>query len=208
MSDKQRYWNIFWINVLIATIEISGRVITGSIALLSDGLHQIGDAIGNLMSIMAEHLVQKGWNKHKVRGWSGLIKVLLLLLACGEIMREMGGSLREKPDINAPGMALIAGIACCLNWLAWREAKKTKGEHACCATPHLHHTSKNITSQSEELHQEYDTYMSGITCLGGISIAYSNMHLIDLMISGIIVVRLLPKTIAMGIEAVRMIRAA
>lgn len=208
MSDIRLYGDIFWINILIATIEIIGRIVTGSLTLLSDGFHQIGDAMGNLVSIVAEHLVQKGWSEHKVRGWSGIAMIAFLLCTVGEIIREAEERISEDAPIDAPSMAIIAGIACALNGLAWYRAAKTKGAYTCGCAFHMHSESKNITSSFTKLHQKADTLVSAVACLGGIGMAYTNTYHIDTLMSMLIAAWLLQGIIVIGIQAVRMIRMA
>lgn len=208
MSDKRLYFDIFGINVLIALIEIGGRIMTGSITLLADGFHQGGDAAGNFVSIVAEHLVQKGWNEHKVRGWSGIAMSAFLLCAVVEVIREAGERINEElPIIDAPGMSIIAGIACALNGLAWYRAIKTKGMSTCCPI-HARSTRKNITSSFTALHQKTDTCISAVVCVSGMSITYTHAYPIDAVISILIAAWLLWGIIVIGSEAVRMIRTA
>ena len=60
MKKNMKLWIAFLLNFVFSVFEFVGGIFTGSIAISSDALHDLGDAISIGLSLGLERLSQKG----------------------------------------------------------------------------------------------------------------------------------------------------
>lgn len=117
----------FFINLIFAIIEIFGGFYTNSIAILSDALHDFGDAVAIGLSWMLEKWSQKSSDQsysYGYRRFSTLAAVVTgVILLCGSvvILSEAIPRLMNptKPDVNGMFGLAILGIAV-NGYAAWK----------------------------------------------------------------------------------------
>jgi cobalt-zinc-cadmium efflux system protein len=114
----------FILNLAFSVFEIAGGIFTGSVAILSDALHDMGDAISIGLSYFLEKKSKKqpdatytyGYARYSVIG--GVITTLILLVGsvlvvCNAVMRIL-----HPVVIDYNGMILFAVIGVAVNFVA------------------------------------------------------------------------------------------
>ena len=85
MKQNKKMWIAFLLNLVFSVFEFVGGILTGSIAISSDALHDLGDAISIGFSLGLERLSQKGPDKKYTYGYyrysvlGGTIQSVILL---------------------------------------------------------------------------------------------------------------------------------
>ena len=87
MKTEKNILIAFILNLVFSLLEFTGGFFTGSVAIVSDAIHDLGDAISIGLSLGLEQLSQKGPDKKYTYGYyrysvlGGTIQSMLLL--CG-----------------------------------------------------------------------------------------------------------------------------
>ena len=135
MSKENSTKNIrtaFFLNLAFAFVELIGGIITNSVAILSDAVHDFGDSI----SLAIAWALQKKSNKAKddkysygYKRFSLLSSVILsgiLLVGSILILVEAIGRLFSPQEVNAQGMLWLAILGIIVNGLAALSVKRGK----------------------------------------------------------------------------------
>ena len=125
----------FFLNLSFTIVEIIGGVLTNSMAIFSDALHDLGDTLGIGLSIYFEKISEKGSDKHYSYGYrrfsviSALINSMILLLGSAFIVYESVPRLIEPQKVDAEGMFYLAILGIFVNGIAvWKIKKGSKGK--------------------------------------------------------------------------------
>jgi cobalt-zinc-cadmium efflux system protein len=116
MKTEKNIGIAFLLNLLFSVFEFAGGILTGSIAVLSDAVHDLGDAAGIGCSYFLEKKSRKppdeaytyGYARYSVLG--GFITTLILLIGSGMIIFRAAGRLAEPAEIDYGGMMIFAVI--------------------------------------------------------------------------------------------------
>ena len=135
MSKENSTKNIrtaFFLNLAFAFVELIGGIMTNSVAILSDAVHDFGDSI----SLAIAWALQKKSNKAKddkysygYKRFSLLSSVILsgiLLVGSILILVEAIGRLFNPQEVNAQGMLWLAILGIIVNGLAALSVKRGK----------------------------------------------------------------------------------
>lgn len=121
----------FFLNLSFTLFEIVGGLMTNSVALISDAIHDLGDSLSLGVSWYLEHLSKKkpnetftyGYGRFSVLG--GLITSVVLLIGIIFIMLEAIPRVLNPEPINAPVVLVFAVFGVLVNGYA--AYKTTKG---------------------------------------------------------------------------------
>ena len=114
----------FILNISFSIFEIIGGIITGSIAIISDAIHDAGDAISIGISYFLERKSNKKSDKNYTFGYrrysiiGALISTSILLIGTFIVIYNAIGRLFNPVDINYNGMIIIAIVGVIINFLA------------------------------------------------------------------------------------------
>ena len=114
----------FILNISFSIFEIIGGIITGSIAIISDAIHDEGDAISIGISYFLERKSNKKSDKNYTFGYrrysiiGALISTCILLIGTFIVIYNAIGRLFNPVDINYNGMIIIAIVGVIINFLA------------------------------------------------------------------------------------------
>lgn len=135
MSKENSTKNIrtaFFLNLAFAFVELIGGIITNSVAILSDAVHDFGDSI----SLAIAWALQKKSNKAKddkysygYKRFSLLSSVILsgiLLVGSILILVEAIGRIFSPQEVNAQGMLWLSILGIIVNGLAALSVKRGK----------------------------------------------------------------------------------
>jgi cobalt-zinc-cadmium efflux system protein len=114
-SHRRRLAVVLTITGTVLVAEVIGAVLTGSLALLADAGHMLTDAAGLVMALLAAHLVsrpatsRRTWGFRRAETLAAAVQALLLLGVGVYVLIEGIRRLFEPPQIASFGM-LVFGI--------------------------------------------------------------------------------------------------
>ncbi|MGM0462054.1 MAG: cation diffusion facilitator family transporter [Fibrobacterota bacterium] len=116
-----------FLNVFFTIIEIVGGVLTNSLAILSDALHDLGDSIVLIISLTAEKNALKPADARKTYGYQRLSLLsavsagIVLFAGSVFILYHAVPRLANPQNVEVPGMIGIAILGVVVNFLGvWR----------------------------------------------------------------------------------------
>ena len=120
----------FFLNLGFSIIEIAGGMITNSIAIISDALHDLGDSFSLALAwyfqkLSAKHSNPKfsyGYKRFSLLG--ALINSIMLLIGSGFVIYTAIGRLMEPQEAHAKGMLLLSVLGIIFNGAAILKLKK------------------------------------------------------------------------------------
>lgn len=133
----------FWLNALFALIEIAGGIMTNSIAVLSDALHDAGDTVAIGVAWYFHHISGRkrdeeysfGYKRFTVLG--ALINSLILLSGSIIILYNAIPRLLSPEPVNNQGMLLLAILGILVNGFAMLRVGKGKSQNEKVISLHL-----------------------------------------------------------------------
>lgn len=116
MSDSRLIWAIA-ANVLLTVAQIVGGVISNSLALIADALHNLNDATSLVLALVARKIGRRppdqmrtfGYRKAPVVG--ALINLTTLIIVGLYLIYEAIMRFFEQPDVGGWIIVIVAGIA-------------------------------------------------------------------------------------------------
>ena len=163
----------FLLNITFSIFELFGGIITNSVAILSDSVHDLGDAISIGISYFMERKSKKnpdnkytyGYVRYSVLG--GVITTTILLV--GSILVIIGAIKRlfNPVEVNYSGMIIFAIVGVVLNFIA---AYVTKD-------------GDSINQKSVNLHMLEDTLGWVVVLIGAIIMRFTDISIIDPIMS-------------------------
>ena len=161
------------LNISFSIFEIFGGIITGSVAIISDSIHDLGDALSIGISYFLEKKSKKkadneytyGYIRYSVLG--GVITTVILLV--GSILVIIGSIKRlfNPVEINYNGMLVFAIIGVVLNFLAAYVTKE----------------GDSINQKSVNLHMLEDVLGWIVVLIGSIVMHFTNINVLDSIMS-------------------------
>lgn len=180
---------IFWVTLLNATItvaEIVGGILSGSLALLSDAVHNLSDTIAIALSYFANKIAQKPKDARRTFGYkraeilSAFVNSAVLLGISIVLIYEAIKRLQAPESINGTLMITVALIGLIANFFSVFLLEKD--------------SHKNLNIKSSYLHLLSDTVSSVGVLVGGIAIKLWDFVWIDPIITVLISLYILRET--------------
>ena len=203
------YVAAIWLNVLYVIVEVSIGLFGNSLGLIADAGHNLSDVFSLILALIAVKLALTHGTKRFTYGYRkssiliALLNAIILLVAVGAIMLESVERIYEictqSVDVldsfnNGALISWTAGVGILVNGVT---------------TLMLHSHQHDINAKAAYLHMLSDTLVSVGVVVSGLIIAFTNLSIIDpiisLAISIIILVstcKLLGESIRMSIDAV------
>ncbi|MEM6842898.1 MAG: cation diffusion facilitator family transporter [Bacteroidota bacterium] len=120
----------FLLNLLFTIIEVVGGILTNSVAILADAVHDLGDTFAIGSALFLENYAQKGRNKTFSFGYkrfsplSALINSIILLVGSIIIVYESVPRLLNPEPVASEGMLYLAVLGVLMNGAAVLRLKK------------------------------------------------------------------------------------
>ena len=120
VSGRVLIWSLI-ATVLFVAIEIAAGVQAGSLALMSDAVHNFTDALALLLAALGVYFQTKPANEVKTYGYhragvlTAFVNALGLLVASGYIFWESWERLSIPRQVNESTMLVVAGLGLALN---------------------------------------------------------------------------------------------
>lgn len=167
----QRFLAVTLLNVLITVVEIIGGLLSGSLALLSDAFHNMGDSFSIILGYVAQQLGGKSENRRQTYGYrraeilSALTNSLLLLVIAIFLIGEAIQRLGHPEHINGRLMLIVAVIGLLANF----------------ASAFLLHSGSydSLNVKATYLHVLSDALSSVAVIIGGIILSFVNVSWLD-----------------------------
>ncbi len=167
------------INLLYIVIEAGYGFMTGSLALLADAGHNLGDVFSLLAAWFALYLTGLKPGGNKTYGYrrstilAALFNSFLLLGVAGVIAIEAVERFFAPPAVNGSDIMLVAGIGVVIN--------------AATAFLFLRDKEHDINVKGAYLHMVADALISVSVVISGLVIYYTGLGFVDPVISLVIV---------------------
>lgn len=124
MKTEKNILIAFILNLAFSVFEFVGGALTGSVAIISDAVHDIGDALSIGISYFLERKSKKqpdeiytyGYRRFSVMG--SLITTVILLFGSATVMYNAVLRIFNPTDINYDGMIVFAVVGVSVNFLA------------------------------------------------------------------------------------------
>lgn len=122
MKTEKNILIAFILNFAFSIFEFLGGILTGSVAIVSDAIHDIGDAASIGVSWFLEKKSQKqpdeqytyGYLRYSVLG--SLITTLILIFGSGTVIIQAVSRIISPRSIRYSGMILFALVGVCVNF--------------------------------------------------------------------------------------------
>ena len=163
----------FLLNMSFSLFEFFGGVVTNSVSIISDAVHDLGDAISIGISLLLEKKSKKkadnkytyGYVRYSVLG--GVITTVILMIGSIFVINNAIQRLFNPVSINYSGMLIFAVIGVILNTLA---ALITKD-------------GDSINQHAVNLHMLEDVLGWIIVLVGAIIMKFTDISIIDPIMS-------------------------
>ena len=173
MKTEKNILIAFLLNLGFSIFEFIGGFITGSIAILSDSVHDLGDALSIGLSYFLERKSKRkaddkhtyGYIRYSVLG--GVITTTILLV--GSILVIIGAIERlfEPVDINYDGMIIFAIVGVVLNFIA----------------AYVTREGDSINQKAVNLHMLEDVLGWIVVLIGAIVMKFTDIGVLDSIMS-------------------------
>ncbi|WP_437396094.1 cation diffusion facilitator family transporter [Flagellimonas lutimaris] len=167
-----------FLNIAITLAQVIGGFLSGSLALLSDALHNFSDVLSLMISYGARRLGKKKASKHRTFGYkraeilAAFINAATLVVVAIILMKEAVERLMDPQEIESNLVIWLALIAIAGNGFSVLLLKKD-ADH-------------NMNMRSAYLHLLTDMMASVAVLIGGILMKYFQIYWVDALLTMII----------------------
>ena len=192
-TSTARLFITMTLNFLITVVEVIGGLLSGSLSLLSDALHNFSDGISIIISYIAIQLGKKPKSPKYTFGLkraeilAAVINAGTLIVICFYLFKEAYERFMEPQQIAGILMISVAGVGLAANVIGTLLLKKgAKG---------------NINIRSAYLHLLGDAVSSVAVIIGGAGIHFFKIYWIDPLLTVLISLYILVKSLEILKEA-------
>ena len=173
MKTEKNILIAFILNFGFSIFEFFGGIFTNSVAILSDSIHDMGDALSIGISYFLERKSKKhadnkytyGYIRYSVLG--GLITTVILIVGSILVIYNAIGRIINPISINYEGMIIFAIVGVVLNFIA---AYFTKD-------------GDSINQKSVNLHMLEDVLGWVVVLIGAVVMKYTDIKILDPIMS-------------------------
>jgi len=133
----------FFLNLLFTIVELVGGILTNSLAILSDALHDLGDSLSLGLAWYFQNLSKKGRDKQFSYGYQrfsllgAIINSIVLVVGSIFIIREAIPRIMNPQEAHAQGMILLAILGVIVNGAAVLRLKRGTSHNEQVVSLHL-----------------------------------------------------------------------
>ena len=173
MKTEKNILIAFILNIAFSIFELIGGIFTNSISIISDAVHDFGDALSIGISLILEKISKKkpdekytyGYARYSVLG----ALITTIVLTVGSIFVILGGINRilNPVAINYDGMIIFAIFGVVINFLA----------------AYFTREGDSINQKAVNLHMLEDVLGWVVVLIGSILMKFTNISLVDSIMS-------------------------
>ncbi len=167
-----------FLNLVITVVEIAGGVLSGSLALLSDALHNLSDTFATFIAYLAILIGKREANQKKTFGYkrmeilAALINAVILIVISVFLIKEAWHRWQNPAPINSMIMLVVGMIGLLANLYAVLILRKD--------------AAKSINVKAAYVHLIGDSLSSVVVIIGSVLIRIYKIDWIDPIITVII----------------------
>ncbi len=173
MKTEQNILLAFILNLLFAVFECIGGTVIGSVAIVSDAVHDAGDAISIGVSYVLERKSKRppdetytyGYGRYAVIG--GCITTSVLIIGAAVMIGNAVRRIIHPVAINYNSMILFAIVGVCVNF---------------CAA-FFTHKGHSVNQKAVNLHMLEDVLGWMVVLIGAVVMRFTDMALLDPILS-------------------------
>lgn len=173
MKSQKRILTAFVLNLIFAVFEFIGGTVTGSVAIISDSVHDFGDSVSIGISYILEGKSKKepddkytfGYGRYSILG--SLIMTVILIVGSVFVIIHASDRIIHPVEIDYNGMILFAVFGVGVNLVA---SIATRGDGS-------------LNQKAVSLHMFEDVLGWGAVLLGAILMKFTDITYIDPIIS-------------------------
>lgn len=174
------------LNVLISTVELIGGILSNSLALVSDALHNFSDGIAILITYITLKISRKAPNQQLTFGYkriqilAAMFNAVTLIAICVFLLVEAFHRLQNPSEVKGISMLIVASIGLIANIVGVFLLKDF--------------SKSNLNIKSAYLHLIGDTLSSVAVIVGGVLIIFFKIYWVDPVITLFISVYIIKET--------------
>ncbi|PWG00001.1 cation diffusion facilitator family transporter [Levilactobacillus bambusae] len=176
----RRFLGVTLLNIGITGFELLGGVVSGSLALLSDAFHNMGDAVSIVLSYVAHRISQRGEDQQNTFGYrraqilAALLNSFLLILISAFLVVEAIRRFSHPEPIHGTLMFWVAVISLAANLLStWLLSRGSK---------------HNLNIRATYLHLLSDALGSVAVIVGAVLIATVQWYWVDPLLTMVVAI--------------------
>ena len=173
MKEEKNIFTAFILNLIFSVFEFFGGIYTGSVAVISDSVHDLGDALSIGLSYFLEKKSRKqpdekytyGYLRYSLLG--GLITTLILIQGSVIVIINAGLRLVYPKEINYEGMIIFAVIGLIVN----------------AAGAFVTHGGSSLNQRAVNLHMLEDVSGWAVVLIGAVIMKFTKITVLDPLMS-------------------------
>ena len=173
MKSEKKILIAFILNLSFSIFEFIGGIFTGSVAIMSDAVHDMGDAASIGFSFFLERKSKKqpdnthtyGYARYSVLG--GVITTFILLFGSVAVIINAVNKIINPTQINYDSMIVFAIIGVVVNFLA----------------AYFTHSGESLNQKAVNLHMLEDVLGWAVVLIGAVVMRFTNFSLLDPIMS-------------------------
>jgi cobalt-zinc-cadmium efflux system protein len=173
MKTEKNIFFAFILNLAFSVFEFIGGVFTGSVAIISDAIHDIGDATSIGVAFFLEKKSKKQPDKKYTYGYArysvigSVLTTLILLLGSAMIIYNAVLRIISPTEINYNGMIIFAIVGACVN----------------LGAALLTRDGDSLNQKAVNLHMLEDVLGWVVVLVGAIVMRFTDFYIIDPLMS-------------------------
>ena len=173
MKSEKNILVAFLLNISFSILELLGGFFTGSIAIMSDSVHDLGDAISIGISYFLEKMSKKKPDKNHTYGYlkysviGSVITTVILLVGSSFVIYESIKRMITPVEVNYNGMIIFAIFGVVINTLA----------------SYVTRDGNSLNQRSVNLHMLEDVLGWVVVLVGSILMKFTDISILDPVLS-------------------------
>ncbi len=173
MKSDKNILIAFVLNLCFSVFEFIGGIFTGSVAIMSDAVHDIGDAASIGFSYFLEKKSKKQPDKSYTYGYArysvlgGMITTFILLFGSAAVIINAVGKILNPTEINYNGMIIFGIIGVIVNFSA----------------AYFTHGGESVNQRAVNLHMLEDILGWVVVLIGAVVMRFTDWALLDPILS-------------------------
>ncbi len=173
MKSEKNILIAFLLNLAFSVFELFGGIFTGSVAILSDALHDLGDAVGIGASFALEKKSKRGPDARYTYGYArysvlgGVITSLILFAGSLAVIAHAISRILTPQPIDDRGMIVFAVVGLSVNLLAAFFTRE----------------GESVNQRAVNLHMLEDVLGWAVVLIGAVILRFTDFYLIDPVLS-------------------------
>jgi cobalt-zinc-cadmium efflux system protein len=185
MKTERNILIAFLLNLSFSIFEVIGGVFTGSVAIISDAVHDFGDALSIGIAFLLEKKSKRQPDEKHTYGYvrysliGGLVTTIILLVGSAVVIYNAVGRIFDPVPINYDGMIVFAVVGAVVNLFAAFFTRE----------------GESLNQRAVNLHMLEDVLGWIVVLLGAIVMRFTDISLIDPILSVCVAVFILVNAI-------------